>query len=125
MGKTRPADWPEGPCNKILGYLAGESDITDIETRTISLPYNWEGPAGNDIENREEVGRMMGENAPKLLSAWRPAMLSFGIPEEEVNHWIKEAEVDLATLRYKVYMDVYYWTVKITGDSILSIEQKV
>lgn len=115
VGKTRPADYPEGPCAKIPGYLASEPKLKDIQTRVISIPFNWEGPAGNDMENQEEVGRMMGVNAYKLFLAWRPAMLSFGIPEAEVDQWIKEAEVDLATLRYKVYMNVHYWTGSVAG----------
>ena len=116
VGQTRPADYPEGPCTKIPGYLASESDITNIQSCVIALPFGWEGPAGTDTKNREEVGRMMGENAPKMFRAWRPAMVSLGIPATDVDHWIEEAEIDLATSRSKVYMDAYYWIGRVNGD---------
>ena len=113
FGATRTADYPPGPCSKITGYLLAEPSLADIKTRVIALPHGWAGPEDNDMENKEEVGRIGRINTIELCSTWRPALLSLGVPAEEYDEWAEEFKIDVENLRCKTYVNLHLWSATV------------
>ena len=109
LGATRPADYPPGPCYKMMAYLEAEPSLVEIQTQVLALPHGWAGPADNHIQNKEEVGQIGALIAIESFSAWRPALLSLGVPASEYDEWMEETRVDLQTLRCKTYLNFHLW----------------
>ena len=113
MGATRPADYPPGPCAKMMGYLSAERSLVEIQTRVIALPHGWAGPEDNDMENKEEVGRIGKINMFELCSATRPTLLSQGVLASEYDDWVEEFKIDVQTLRCKTYVNLHIWSATV------------
>jgi len=50
----------------------------------------------------------------ELCSAWRPALLSLGVPAEEYDEWAEGFKIDTETLRCKNYMNLHIWSAIVT-----------
>jgi hypothetical protein len=106
-------DFPIGTWYYTPRRLKANPRITEVKTRVLYLPFGWPGNESSDIDNREEVGQLMGQNAIALAQAWRPKLIAAGFPEDDVNLWAREAEIDISQLRVKVYGTVHIFTARV------------
>ena len=89
------------------------SKVAEVVERHVPLPMGWAGAGELNIENREEVGWLQGQNCVDVARAWKPKMLEAGLPEADVDNWIKELVVDVNTLRIKTYWRFHVCTARI------------
>jgi len=106
------ADYPPSPGYSIPKWLSTDDRLGDAMSRKVFTPIGWPGANDNDIENREEVGKLMGENCLEITKAFRPSLLKAGVSEREIDLWIAENEVDVLRTRIKIYTQWHYCTIK-------------
>ena len=87
----------------MLELVKGTHTVKELQTRVVQVPTGWGGTDDN-LENKEELGRLMGEDLVEVSEAFRPIIYANGVTDDEVTRWIEEAAADFKDLRIKAYI---------------------
>ncbi|KAG8746535.1 hypothetical protein FRC10_004669 [Ceratobasidium sp. 414] len=81
---------------QVLSWLCGHPGFKNAQVDNLYIPTGWNG-SERYCKEPELAGSIMVENMKKVLSAWRPSLLSAGMSEAKADSWIAEAEKELET----------------------------
>ena len=105
-------DYPEGPWSSIEKWMNACKTLEGLRTNNQFVPIGWPGDEHVLIQNRDEVGRLMGLNAIDVANALRPTLLKGGVSEVKADYWIRENAADMVGPRLKSYLKFHYFTAR-------------
>ncbi|CAE6375488.1 unnamed protein product [Rhizoctonia solani] len=86
-GVARVADFLDG-------WLQEHGGFEEIKDHNIYIPLGWEG--STDLcKEPHRAGQLMLESARSFAGAWKPMLLSMGLPEGDVDRWVALAQEEL------------------------------
>jgi len=108
---TSATDYPIGPQPKISEWMNKDGRLTNVRTLKQFLPLGWAGSDRDvDLKNGGEVGKLHGIGAVEVAQSWRSALVSYGVKEDEFDHWLQEMKMDILDSRLKSYTAVQYFS---------------
>ena len=93
--------------------VKGDQSVQNVRSRILRVPVGWGGSNDNDVENKEEVGRLLGESMIETSDVYRPLISGSGVTDDEIARWTEEMAADVKDLRIKAYMRFAYCTATI------------
>ena len=105
-------DFPMGPWASLAKWMGANKTLENLRINGQYVPISWPGEEHIALQNREEVGRLMGQNVIDLVNAWRPTILKGGVSDAEVDYWITETTAEMDGPRVKSYFRYHYFTAK-------------
>ncbi|KAG9094458.1 hypothetical protein FRC06_010792 [Ceratobasidium sp. 370] len=81
---------------QVISWLRDHAGFTNVQVDNLYIPTGWNG-SERYCKEPELAGSIMVENMKKIIGAFRPLLISAGVPRAEADSWIAEAEKELET----------------------------